>query len=339
MQSLADATSWFLLAFLCLPPVALITWAAAVRRGRAFEREIRTLLEKLRMQAEESFPTQDDRGEELHSIPEGNDEGRDTDGDDDSVKAEATQRMSELPACVQEFFSNSVRDQRRFRLFTLRHVMQIRLGEVGKWKDLPMAEQRVCVAVPAFVFTGSMRLGPGFSARGYESLVGGEGKMHWKLLGAYTIAEGSGLLMSKAARARWLAEAVCYPQALLPSEHLRWESLDKGHPNQARAILDDGRFTVSCVFKFGRNGKVLGVETEDYARLLPGGRIEPCTLRGTCNGHMLFGLTAPGQLPNRGSSATSGGIVIPTDFRISLVGRNGAQWDAIRTTVASVRAE
>lgn len=346
MSYLDDSLLWVWIALLCLPPVALVTWAASQHKAKAFERRIGCLLERVREEANKAYQSEenmnrvegeersDTRSDAMEAIPEGTEE-------DDSVKMESVniQRWEELPVCVQHFLTNSVRDNRKFRAFKLRHIMKIRFGAGSKWREMSSAEEVVSPLVPAFMFTGKMDIGPGLFTRGYECLIDGSGEMNWKLRGAYTVAQGDGAIISKAARARWLSEAVCYPQALQPSRLLRWEGIGKGQDNQARAILEDDDFVVSSVFTFGRNGKVVEVQTDDYARVLHNGKIEQCSLYGKCNGHMLFGLTSPGRYPNQSSSATTGGVVIPTDLRMSLKGSDGIEWDAIHTTVASIRPE
>ena len=52
---------------------------------------------------------------------------------------------------------------------------------------------------------------------------------------------------------RYLAEAVSYPTALLPSQGVRWDGIDG---TSARATLTDGATAVSLVFTFGSDGMI-----------------------------------------------------------------------------------
>jgi hypothetical protein len=64
---------------------------------------------------------------------------------------------------------------------------------------------------------------------------------------------------------RFLAEAAWYPTALLPSQGVRWESLDA---RSARATLVDRGVSVSLVFQFREDGLIDGVMSEGRARLI-----------------------------------------------------------------------
>jgi hypothetical protein len=320
-----------------LPPLAIGLAYIARGKYKAFNECIRLRLADLRAEADAAYAAackgdhENDSTGGMGTIPEG-DEDIDDDKDDAQV-----QRFEDLPACVREFLHHCVRDDRLFRLIKLTEIVKIRFTPTGKWKEMSGATQFISPLVPAFLFTGTARMAKGLWARGYESLSHGSGHTNWRLFGAYSVADGQGSLMDKAARARWLCEAVCFPQALKPSRCLWWEGV-KARPDQARAFFDDGCFRVSCLFTFHR-GKVVAVESGDYARLAADGKAGPVGLRGRCGGHMLFGLTPPGQLPNRETSATAGGVVVPTDMILSFVEEDGREWEFLKTVVASVRPE
>lgn len=112
--------------------------------------------------------------------------------------------------------------------------------------------------------------------------------MQWRLWGALRLAGHEGELIDRAARVRWLTEAVSFPQALLPSRWVRWEGVD-GATDEARAVLNYQGVAVSAVFTFDNRHNVVGVRSEEYCRSMPGGKVARCGLRGSCKGHMLFG--------------------------------------------------
>ena len=62
--------------------------------------------------------------------------------------------------------------------------------------------------------------------------------------------------MNSGALHRYLAEAVWYPTALLPSAKLRWSPIDD---NAALATLTDNGITVSLEFRFNATGEVAGI--------------------------------------------------------------------------------
>lgn len=64
--------------------------------------------------------------------------------------------------------------------------------------------------------------------------------------------------MNSGALHRFLAEAVWYPIALLPSDSLRWSPIDD---NRAGATLTSGDVTVSLEFRFSESGEIVGIYT------------------------------------------------------------------------------
>jgi hypothetical protein len=69
---------------------------------------------------------------------------------------------------------------------------------------------------------------------------------------------------------RYLAEAVWYPTALLPSQGVRWEAVDA---NSARASLTDAGIGVSLVFGFNEAGLITTVHSDARGRTV-GKRVE-----------------------------------------------------------------
>ncbi len=66
---------------------------------------------------------------------------------------------------------------------------------------------------------------------------------------------------------RFLAEAACYPTALLPSQGVVWQAVDA---HSAIATLADGEVTVSLLFGFNDAGLIESVRAEARACLLAG---------------------------------------------------------------------
>ena len=205
----------------------------------------------------------------------------------------ASQSFDELPSCVQRYLSHAVRDTRRLKMLALLQQIELRFSPTSPWKSLT-AMQYVCPLKPAFFFSGSMRLAPMVSVAGYESLLAGKGRTNWRMFGSVSVADAAGELADKAAHTRWLAEAVCYPQALQPSHFLRWEAVE-GKANEARAVLTYDGGSVSAIFTFNSQNNVVKFRSDDYARALPKVGIVPCGMVGRSKGHMLFGLTPQAQ--------------------------------------------
>lgn len=143
---------------------------------------------------------------------------------------EPAQTFDELPKCVQGYLSHAVREPPSASLITLHQSVQLRFSPNSKWLPLD-ALQRMCPIVPAFLFTGWMNMGMStLWAMGFESLVNENAHACWKMWGVVPLTDATGPVAAKAAHVRWLAEAACCPQALLPSAFLRWEAVE-GHPS------------------------------------------------------------------------------------------------------------
>ena len=69
---------------------------------------------------------------------------------------------------------------------------------------------------------------------------------------------------------RFLAEAVWYPTALLPSQGIVWEAVDD---SQARATLSDGPVTVTLLFHFNAQGLVDTVSAAGRYREVAGSQV------------------------------------------------------------------
>ncbi len=65
---------------------------------------------------------------------------------------------------------------------------------------------------------------------------------------------------------RFLAEAVWYPTALLPSQGVRWQAVTD---NSARASLQDANTSVSLLFHFAENGLIESVRAESRGEWSP----------------------------------------------------------------------
>ena len=111
---------------------------------------------------------------------------------------------------------------------------------------------------PAFCYTGSLSLGLGglLACRGREALLRGRGAMEWRLWGALPLARSEGGHLDQSALLRWLAEAVCFPPALLPSPHLRWLPAEAGDPpHSARAVVTLGGAAAAATLTFDGEGR------------------------------------------------------------------------------------
>lgn len=150
------------------------------------------------------------------------------------------------------------------RALDLIHRGTFNMSQAGEqWRPFT-SRQRVVTGRPGFVWDGRVSVVPGIDVLVHDAYVAGEGMLEPAIAGLFTLVKlrdrgelARGELM------RFLAEAVWYPTALLPSQGIRWVPIDA---NIARAELDDGGLRVSMTCHFGMNGLIDSVRVEDRGR-------------------------------------------------------------------------
>lgn len=183
-----------------------------------------------------------------------------------------------LPAPVRRYFRLILVDGQRFVSGArLRHHGQFNLGQTTeRWKPFK-SEQQVVTRRPGFDWDASVRLLPGMNVRVHDAYVAGAGVLHAAVFGLVTVAElrdapelAEGELM------RFLAEAVWYPTALLPSQGVVWSAVDA---RSARATIVDGDLSTSLLFNFDDEGLIETVRAEARGRML-GEQVVPTPWQG-----------------------------------------------------------
>jgi uncharacterized protein DUF6544 len=155
----------------------------------------------------------------------------------------------------------------RLALPSTKTIRQVRIQQVGtlrtdvnseRWMPFE-AEQIVVPAATGFVWNARVRVAPLLHVRVRDAFVEGQGSGHISLLSSFTVGEDAGTPeMNSGSLHRYLAEAVWYPTALLPSPQLSWTAIDE---TRALAALTTHGVTVSLEFRFGKSGEVTGIFT------------------------------------------------------------------------------
>jgi hypothetical protein len=115
------------------------------------------------------------------------------------------------------------------------------------------AEHIVAPRSTGFVWNARVAVAPLLHVRVGDALVAGRGSGQVSLLSAFTVAADAGTPeMNSGSLHRYLAEAVWYPTALLPSAKLRWSAVDN---RRALATLTEDGVTVSLEFRFADTGQ------------------------------------------------------------------------------------
>ncbi|MEX0870550.1 MAG: DUF6544 family protein [Aquisalimonadaceae bacterium] len=168
--------------------------------------------------------------------------------------------LSDLPAPVARYFTRVL--QQRPPIIRLAHLTQVGTlrtdVEGDRWLKFE-ASQIVAPPSIGFLWNARVSMAPLLHVRVRDALISGHGSGQVSFLSAFTVAAaGDNPEMNSGALHRYLAEAVWYPTALLPSANLQWSAIDD---NTALATLTDNGVTVSLVFRFNGADEVTGIYT------------------------------------------------------------------------------
>jgi hypothetical protein len=170
-----------------------------------------------------------------------------------------SQGLDAVPAPVSRYL--------RWALPTEKHIQEVRIRQVGtlrtdvhsdRWM-LFEAEHIVVPPATGFVWNARVRVAPLLHVRVRDALVEGGGSGQVSLLSAFTVGAAADTPeMNSGSLHRYLAEAVWYPTALLPSSKLKWTEIDA---TSALATLSDHNMSVSLEFRFAETGEITGIYT------------------------------------------------------------------------------
>lgn len=173
-----------------------------------------------------------------------------------------------LPAPVQRYFRAALTDgQAIVSAVSVQHTGSFNMSQTGgeQWKPFS-SQQRVVTQRPGFVWNAKIAVLPGLPVHVHDAYVAGAGILRPALMGLFTLIDlqGGGDI-AQGQLLRFFGEAAWYPTALLPSQGVRWESVDE---HSARAQLVDGAVTVSLLFRFNRDDLIESARAESRGRLI-----------------------------------------------------------------------
>ena len=168
--------------------------------------------------------------------------------------------LVDLPAPVARYFARVLQqEQPIIQLARFTQTGTLRTDtKSDRWLKFE-ASQIVVPPTIGFLWNARVVMAPLLHVRVRDALIAGQGSGQVSFLSAFTVAAAGGNLeMNSGALHRFLAEAVWYPTALLPSAKLRWSAIDD---DTALATLTDNGVTVSLEFRFNAAGEVAGIYT------------------------------------------------------------------------------
>jgi hypothetical protein len=163
-----------------------------------------------------------------------------------------------LPAPVARYFRRVLRDGAPLPVrVRVRQTGSFRMGEAeDSWRPFT-ATQVFAIGPPGFVWDARVRLFPGLGVRVRDSYVAGSGGMRAALAGLLPVMDAAATPeLASGALQRYLAEAMWFPTALLPSQGVRWTPIDQ---RRALATLADGSTEVSLEFRIAADGELESV--------------------------------------------------------------------------------
>lgn len=171
----------------------------------------------------------------------------------------ATAAPDSLPPPVARYLKRAIPVPARVSLVRLEQTGEVRTSvETNRWMTFE-AEHLAAPGATGFLWNARVRVAPLLHVRVIDEYFDGEGSGEVNLLSAFTVGSDEGTPeLNSGALHRFLAEAVWYPTALLPSEKLRWTSVDE---RRALATLTDNGLSVSLEFRFADTGEVTGIYT------------------------------------------------------------------------------
>lgn len=196
-----------------------------------------------------------------------------------------------LPPPVKRYFEAVLQEGQAM-------VASVRFSQRGQFrmdenKDIwqPFqATQFATMHPPGFDWDAQIRMAPGVDVWVRDAYALGAGSLRASILGVFTVAEQRDTVASaRGELMRYFAEAVWYPTALLPSQGVRWESIDD---TSARATLCDGATTVTLDFRFGTDGFVAAVWAASRPRSATESAPWLCRISGY---EQRAGMRVPGQ--------------------------------------------
>ena len=183
------------------------------------------------------------------------------------TKVFALSELESLPVPVQRYFLAVLKDgQPIVAAVSVNHQGMFNMSDASEqWKPFT-STQRVVTHRPGFDWDARIMMLPGVAVHVHDAYIAGHGILQAAVLGLFTVADrrGSGEV-ARGELMRFFMEAAWYPTALLPSQGVRWLSVDD---RSARATLRDAGITLTLLFRFREDGLIDTVLADARGRLI-----------------------------------------------------------------------
>ena len=225
--------------------------------------------------------------------------------------------LAGLPDPVQRYFRHVLKDgQAYIQLVRMKAVGAFRRPTSKHWTAFT-TQQYLSTNPPGFVFEATMKQNAfvWFDIR--DTYSHGAGGMFVNLFSGMNVLNESDVNeLNLTSFLRWAGEAVLCPTALLPSQYIKWESLDS---HSAKAIFTDGNNRGEYCFHFNEIGEIIRYESTDRYDKIDG------TFQKV------------GSIAERSGYQEINGIMIPTQFLITRILPDGTHEDFWKGTVTEIQ--
>ncbi|MCW8837273.1 MAG: hypothetical protein OQK11_01095 [Thiovulaceae bacterium] len=177
--------------------------------------------------------------------------------------------LETLPKPVVKYFNLVLKD--KSEIINKLYLSQnggFRMDDKSNKYSKTEAQQFLSTKPRGFTWHAKIFIDAGVYVNVFDSYVDAKGAIKAKFLSLYTIVdEHNKKELSNGALQRYLAEAIWYPTALLPSQGVKWRAVDA---NKAIATLNDGNNSASLEFTFNDKGEVTSIYSPNRYREVEG---------------------------------------------------------------------
>lgn len=173
--------------------------------------------------------------------------------------------LDDVPEPVRKYFENVLREGQEYvGTVQLEQRGRLRISDAeSAWQPFT-ATQYITTHPPGFVWDATVRLRSLIDLRITDSYCDGSGRGTVTLLGVVPLGgDEANPELNEGELLRYLAEAVWYPTALLPSEGVEWEAIDDA---TAEATLTYGGTAATLTFQFNNDDEVSKVHAKQRPR-------------------------------------------------------------------------
>ena len=165
-------------------------------------------------------------------------------------------QLKDLPEPVQNYFRYALKEGQPYISYVrLKHRGFFKTAKDKKWTKIK-GEQYFTAQEPGFLWKGKTSL---FTAR--DMYIGGRGRLVVALFSLFKVVDETGAHLDQAELLRWLGESIWFPTNLLPSDRLKWTSLND---HSARVTLSYKEMSVYYDVTFNEKGEIVKLETERF---------------------------------------------------------------------------